>query len=262
MGVLNVTPDSFSDGGLYLDTAAAVDHGLALASAGAALIDVGGESTRPGAAGVSTAEEQRRVLTVVRELTAAGVSVSIDTLHADTAEAAIAAGATTINDVSGGEHDPAMRSVAAEAGVRFVAMHWRGIPSVDPERSHYVSVVREVRDELARLAEVALQAGIAPERLVLDPGLGFDKTSEQGWQLLRAIPELAAIGYPVLIGVSRKRMLTETLAAGATLADRDAATALVSAFAAEAGAWGVRVHDVASTVRALTIQQAWHKGAA
>lgn len=261
MGVLNVTPDSFSDGGLYLHTDDAIAHGLALAGAGASLVDVGGESTRPGAVGISTAEEQRRILTVVRELVAAGVPVSIDTLHAETALAAVSAGATTINDVSGGEHDPAMRQVAAETGVRYVAMHWRGIPSVGVERSHYRDVVAEVRDDLARLAEAALDAGVSPERLVLDPGLGFDKTAAQGWLLLRAIPELRSLGFPVLVGVSRKRMLTETLAPGATLADRDAATAVVSALAAAAGAWGVRVHDVASTTRALTIQSAWQGGA-
>ncbi len=257
MGVLNVTPDSFSDGGRYLGVDAAIARGLELAAQGAHIVDVGGESTRPGANPVTAEDELRRVIPVIEALAAEGVEVSIDTLRAATARAAVAAGARIVNDVSGGEHDPAIRRVAAETGARYVAMHWRGIPDPGHERSRYGDVVSEVRDELARLADAALAAGIAPERLVLDPGIGFDKTAEQGWRLLAELPRLAGLGFPVLVGVSRKRMLAETLGPAATMADRDTATAVVSALAAGAGAWGVRVHEVVPTVHALAVAEAW-----
>lgn len=257
MGVLNVTPDSFSDGGEHFRVDAAIARGLELVAQGAHIVDVGGESTRPGAQPVAGDEERRRVIPVIEALAAAGANVSIDTVRADTASAAIAAGASVINDVSGGLHDPAIRRVAAETGARYVAMHWRGIPDTRHQRSHYGDVVAEVRDALAQLADDALAAGIAPERLVLDPGIGFDKTGEQGWRLLAELPQLTALGFPVLIGVSRKRMLAEVLGAHATIVDRDTATAVVSALAAGVGAWGVRVHDVASTVHSLAVASAW-----
>jgi dihydropteroate synthase/dihydroneopterin aldolase len=261
MGVLNVTPDSFSDGGEHFRADAAIAHGLELAARGAHIVDVGGESTRPGARPVTGEEERRRVIPVIEALAAEGVEVSIDTMRADTALAAVAAGACVVNDVSGGRHDPAIRRVAAETGALYIAMHWRGIPDPGHERSRYGDVVAEVRDELARLADDALAAGVAPERLVLDPGLGFDKTAEQGWRLLAELPRLTALGFPVLVGVSRKRMLAETLGPDATMADRDTATAVVSALAAGAGAWGVRVHEVAPTVQALAVARAWSAGA-
>jgi len=261
MGVLNVTPDSFSDGGRYLDTDAAIARGLELVAQGAHIVDVGGESTRPGAAPIAPEEELRRVIPVIEALTAEGVEVSVDTLHASTASAAVEAGARIVNDVSGGEHDPAMRRIVAEAGVRYVAMHWRGIPDPGHVRSRYDDVVTEVRDDLARLADAALASGIPPERLVLDPGLGFDKTAEQGWRLLAGLPLLAELGFPLLVGVSRKRMLADTLGPDATMADRDTATAAVSALAAGAGAWGVRVHEVAPTVQALAVAAAWSSAA-
>lgn len=257
MGVLNVTPDSFSDGGRYLDIDAAVAHGRALAADGAQIIDVGGESTRPGAEHVSGDEERRRILPVIEALSAAGLSVSVDTVRAETARAAIAVGAEFINDVSGGLHDPDMYRVVADSDARYIAMHWRGIPDPSHERSRYGDVVIDVRDELARLADTALAAGVAPQQLILDPGLGFDKTAEQGWRLLAGLPRLTALGYPVLVGVSRKRMLAETLGSQTTMADRDLATGVVSALAAGAGAWGVRVHDVAATRNALAIARAW-----
>lgn len=265
LGVLNTTPDSFSDGGRYLDPAVAVARARELVAAGADVIDVGGESTRPGAVAVPREEELARVLPVITELASAGVSVSIDTIHAATAEAAVAAGARFINDVSGGLHDPDMLAVAAAAaaehGARLILGHWRGIPDPAHERSNYGDVVREVRAELAARADAAIAAGVDPSLIVLDPGLGFDKTGEQCWELLRRLGELQELGYPVLIGASRKRMLGEVLA-GVTCApsapsDRDGATAVVSALCSRAGAWGVRVHDVAATAAAIAVERAW-----
>lgn len=260
MGVLNVTPDSFSDGGAYAELETAVARGRELAGQGAHIVDVGGESTRPGAERVSAEEEQRRVLPVVEALAAEGIRVSIDTVRAETARLAVAAGASIVNDVSGGTADPQMLRVAAECGSELVLMHWRGIPDPSHSRSRYVDVVAEVHDELAALADAAIAAGVAPERIILDPGLGFDKTAAQGWQLLAGIGRLADLGHPLLIGASRKRMLAETLtAAGARdgIVDRDLATAVVSALSARAGAWGVRVHDVPATVAALAVAEAW-----
>lgn len=263
MGVVNVTPDSFSDGGDFFDIDAAIARGLKLAAEGADIVDIGGESTRPGASLVTPAEELRRVLPVVEALHAAGVAVSIDTIRAATARAAVAAGASIINDVSGGLHDPEMRRVAADTDATFIAMHWRGIPDPAHRRSEYGDVVAEIREDLARLAEAALAAGVAPERLVLDPGLGFDKTADQGWQLLAGLPRLAELGYPILVGASRKRMIFETLTraghADVSMADRDFATAIVSALSMGVDAWGVRVHAVAPTVKALDIAAAWHR---
>lgn len=265
-GVLNVTPDSFSDGGRYLELGAAVSRARELVRHGARIIDVGGESTRPGAERVDQAEEQRRVLPVVDALTAEGMTVSIDTVHAETARLAVTAGATIINDVSGGTADPEMLRIAATTGARLVLMHWRGIPDPAHARSHYQDVVEEVRSELALLAGAAEAAGVSRDKLILDPGLGFDKTAAQGWQLLANLDRLASLGYPILVGASRKRMLGDTLAAAADggslahaptpLARLDLATAVVSALAAETGAWGVRVHDVRSTADALAISAA------
>ncbi|SJN10664.1 Dihydropteroate synthase [Leucobacter sp. 7(1)] len=271
MGVLNVTPDSFSDGGVYDSVDRAIARGFELRAQGADLIDVGGESTRPGATPVPSEAEQARVVPVIEGLAAAGIDVSVDTIHAATAAAAVAAGARIINDVSGGLHDPDMLAVAAAAsrqhGVRFIAGHWRGIPDPAHANSDYENVVRDVRAALAGLAEKALAAGVAREHLILDPGLGFDKTGADGWRILAQLDALTELGFPVLVGASRKRMLGEAIAelpAAARLADpapggheRDLATAVVSAFAAQAGAWGVRVHDVAGTVQALAVQHAW-----
>jgi len=255
-GVLNVTPDSFSDGGQFLEPDAAIAQAQRLIAEGADVIDVGGESTRPGAKRVSIEEEQRRVLPVIEALTGHGFTVSIDTVHAGTASKAVAAGATYINDVSGGTADPQMLSVAAQSGAGLVLMHWRGIPDPGHSKSNYADVVIEVRDELAALAEAAIAAGVVRHRIILDPGLGFDKTAEQGWELIANLDALAELGFPLLIGVSRKRMLAETLGKAASMADRDLATAVVSAAAARNGAWGVRVHNVAATANALAVQQA------
>lgn len=259
LGVLNVTPDSFSDGGQYVRPEVAVRRGHELLAAGADIVDVGGESTRPGAVPVSAEEECRRILPVIAGLAREGVRISVDTVHAETARAAVAAGATIINDVSGGQHDPDMYRVAAETGAQYIAMHWRGIPDPGHRRSHYRNVVTEVCDELRQLADAAVAAGVDPGQLILDPGLGFDKTAEQGWRLLAGLNQLRDVGYPVLIGVSRKRMLGDTLGEHATMADRDLATAMVSALAAGDGVWGVRVHDVAASRTALTIADAWRQ---
>lgn len=263
MGVLNVTPDSFSDGGMYAREDAAIARGRELVDLGAEVVDVGGESTRPGATAVTSSDEQGRVLPVIRALAEAGVAVSVDTLHAATAAAAVDAGARYINDVSGGLHDPGMLGVAAEASrnraVRFIIGHWRGVPDPDHERSDYADVVGEVVAALSQRADAAVAAGVDAAHIVLDPGLGFDKTGAQGWQLLAGLAELRALGYPVLIGASRKRMLGEALAEEPSTSptERDLATSVVSALAAEAGAWGVRVHDVRGTSQALAVQAAW-----
>ncbi|WP_162903737.1 dihydropteroate synthase [Leucobacter sp. wl10] len=266
VGVLNVTPDSFSDGGRFASQERAVARGLELAAQGADIVDVGGESTRPGAEPVSEGEEQRRVLGVIEALAKRGVSVSVDTVHASTAEAAVEAGARFINDVSGGTYDPEMLRVAARAsrnrGARFVIGHWRGIPAPDHRRSTYADVVAEVREALAARVREAVAAGVDPARIVLDPGLGFDKTGDQSWSLLARLDALTELGHPVLVGASRKRMIAEVLAELPRAAarapesaahERDLATAVTSALAARAGAWGVRVHDVAGTVQALAV---------
>lgn len=262
VGVVNVTDDSFSDGGRYLCVDNAVAHGLALAAEGAGIIDVGGESTRPGATRIDPRIESSRVVPVVKELVAHGVTVSIDTMHADVARAALQNGARIVNDVSGGRADPAMAPLVAEAGVRWVLMHWRSVSAERPhEAPHYRNVVAEVRSELLASVEDAVAAGVDPAKLVIDPGLGFAKTGQHNWALLHALPELVATGVPVLLGASRKRFLG-TLLAGSDGSPRppdgrETATAVISALAALFGAWGVRVHDVRASVDALKVVGAW-----
>jgi dihydropteroate synthase len=256
LGVLNVTPDSFSDGGRWERLGDAVAHAARMRDEGSDWIDVGGESTRPGSVAIDPGEEQARVLPVIRALAEAGIPVSIDTRNAVTARAAVDAGATMINDVSGGLYDPHMAIVAAETGVRFVVMHWRGGVDVEPE---YIDVVSEVRAELkARLAEL-LVIGVQREQLIIDPGLGFAKTAEHNWQLLRALDQFTPLA-PVLIGASRKRFIGRLLPENAPLGKRDAPTATISALAAASGVWGVRVHDVAATRLALDVQEHWQSG--
>ncbi|WP_240634089.1 MULTISPECIES: dihydropteroate synthase [Streptomyces] len=260
MGIVNVTPDSFSDGGACLAAASAVEHGLALARSGADIIDVGGESTRPGAGRTGEAEELRRVLPVIRELSGAGLTVTIDTTRSRVAEAALAAGAAGINDVSGGLADPAMAALAAGARVPYVAMHWRG-PSRDmQQRAVYADVVAEVAAELRSRLDALLRAGIDRRQLVLDPGLGFAKRPAHNWQLLNRLGELRALGQPVLIGASRKSFLGALPGPGGNTpppSARDMATAAVSALAAAAGAYCVRVHDVTATLDAVRVAAAW-----
>jgi len=260
MGVVNVTPDSFSDGGQWFDTDLAVKHGLDLVAAGADLVDVGGESTRPGAARVDEAEELRRVIPVVRELAAAGAAVSVDTMRATVAERAIEAGALLVNDVSGGRADPAMVPAVAAAEVPFVVMHWRG-QSIDMNnRAVYEDVVGEVVAELRTSVDRAVAGGIAPERIVLDPGLGFAKDAEHDLALVAHLSALRQLGRPLLVAASRKRFLGRVLAddggAPPPARERDAATAAVTAIAAREGAWAVRVHEVRASADAVRVARA------
>ncbi|HEX6076100.1 MAG TPA: dihydropteroate synthase [Micromonosporaceae bacterium] len=260
IGVLNVTPDSFSDGGRYADLDAAVDHGVRMRHDGADVIDVGGESTRPGAARVAPAVERQRVVPVIEALAAAGVPVSIDTTRAEVAEAALAAGAQIVNDVSGGLADPAMGKVAAVAGCPYILMHWRGHSRQMQRLASYRDVVREVREELSSRVDSAVRAGVASDKLVIDPGLGFAKTPEHNWRLCAHLDELVALGYPVLVGTSRKSYLGSLLAApdgtARPVGEREAATIATTVLAVDAGAWGVRVHDVRGNLDAIKVWQA------
>ncbi|RAJ60095.1 dihydropteroate synthase [Streptomyces sp. PsTaAH-130] len=260
MGVVNVTPDSFSDGGRWFDTTAAVKHGLDLVAEGADLVDVGGESTRPGATRVDEAEELRRVVPVVRGLASEGVVVSVDTMRASVAARALEAGAALVNDVSGGLADPEMIPVVADAGAPFVVMHWRGLLEGATVHGVYDDVVGEVVDELRARVDAVLAGGIAPDRIVLDPGLGFSKEAEHDLALLARLDRLTALGHPLLVAASRKRFLGRVLAgpggAPPPARERDAATAAVSALAAQAGAWAVRVHEVRATADAVRVARA------
>ncbi|WP_186832320.1 dihydropteroate synthase [Micromonospora endolithica] len=260
MGVLNVTPDSFSDGGRYADLDAAVGHGVRLRAEGAHLVDVGGESTRPGADRVDADTEAARVLPVVRALAAAGVPVSIDTSRASVAAAALTAGAVVVNDVSGGLADPDMARVVRDAGCPWVLMHWRGHSRRMGELARYGDVVADVRGELAARADEALRAGVPADRIVVDPGLGFAKTAEHNWELSARLPELLDLGFPLLFAASRKSYLGRLLAGPdgtpRPTGGREAATVATSLLAVAAGAWGVRVHDVRATVDALAVWQA------
>ncbi|MBG6214523.1 dihydropteroate synthase [Cryobacterium sp. CAN_C3] len=253
MGVLNVTPDSFSDGGQWASTDAAIEHGLLLHAQGADLIDVGGESTRPGATRVAPEQEQRRIIPVVTELARQGLRLSIDTLNAATALAAAQAGASIINDVSGGLADPGMAAVAADTGLTYVAMHWRAHAQQMDALADYGDVVTDVITELGARIDALTAAGVARERIVLDPGLGFSKKTEHNWELISRLDAFAELGLPVMVGASRKRFLAEVLPAGAPVRDRDLPTVVVSVLAAQAGAWAVRVHDVAATRTALNV---------
>ncbi|WP_446217288.1 dihydropteroate synthase [Micromonospora sp. IBHARD004] len=257
MGVLNVTPDSFSDGGRYADLDAAVGHGVRLRAAGADLVDVGGESTRPGADRVDPETETARVLPVIRELAAAGIPVSIDTSRARVAEAALVAGADVVNDVSGGLADPDMARVVRDAGCPWVLMHWRGHSRGMRDLASYTDVVADVRAELGQRVDEALAAGVAADRIIIDPGLGFAKTAAHNWELSARLPELLDLGFPLLFGASRKSYLGRLLAGPdgtpRPTADREAATVATSLLAVAAGAWGVRVHDVRATADALAV---------
>jgi dihydropteroate synthase len=257
MGVLNVTPDSFSDGGHHDTVEAAVAHGLHLAVAGADYVDVGGESTRPGAHRVDPDEELRRVLPVVAELARLEVAVSIDTTRASVATAALAAGAVMVNDVSGGLADPAMAAVVADAGVPWVLTHRRGDSRDMYAEATYDDVVADVRRELCQRVDAALAAGVAAERIVVDPGLGFAKQPEHDLALLAGLDRIIELGFPVLVGASRKRFLGALLAAPDGQPrppdQRDRATLATSVLAARAGAWGVRVHDVAGSADAVRV---------
>jgi dihydropteroate synthase len=275
MGVVNVTPDSFSDGGAWLGADAAVTHGLDLAAQGADIVDVGGESTRPGAQRISAEEEIRRVQPVIAELARSGVPVSVDTMRARVAELALEAGARLVNDVSGGLADPHMPRLVAKASVPYVVMHWRGHSHDMNSRAVYGDVVQEVRDELRRRVDAVVAEGVDPSLIVLDPGLGFSKLSEHNWRLLAALPEIACLGsgagavrgadgphrFPVLVGASRKRFLGRLLAAPdgtpRSFSGSDDATVATTALAAASGAWCVRVHQVPPNADAVRVAAAW-----
>jgi dihydropteroate synthase len=262
MGVLNVTPDSFSDGGRYLHLDDALSHGVEMWRDGADLIDVGGESTRPGADRIAPDVEIARILPVIKDLAAAGVVVSVDTTRARVAEAALTAGAVVVNDVSGGLADPDMARVVADAGVPWILMHWRGYSKDMDSLATYDDVVADVRAELSARVDAALAAGVSADALALDPGLGFAKRAEHNWSLLRRLDVVMDLGFPVLVGASRKRFL------GSLLADkqgvprspdgREDATAAISALVAAAGAWGVRVHDVRRSLDAVKVADVLH----
>ena len=255
MGVLNVTPDSFSDGGTHDTPVEALAHARGLIADGAAIIDVGGESTRPGAPRVPVQEELRRVVPVVRALADEGMHVSVDTMRSEVAEASIEAGAAIINDVSGGLADPRiLRVVASAPDVEYVLMHWRSHSATMQEDSVYDDVLTEVISEVLRARDAAVAAGIDPGRIILDPGIGFSKTAEQNWVLLRGIEEFQALDHRVLVGVSRKRFLGEVLGGREPLG-RDAATAAVTTFCALHDVWAVRTHEVAMQVDAARVSE-------
>ena len=245
MGILNVTPDSFADGGLHFDQAQAIAHGIAMAKEGADIIDVGGESTRPGADRVSAEEEQARVIPVIRELASHAIVTSVDTMRASTAKLAIDAGASFVNDVSGGAADPEMFSTVAALDCRYILMHWRGHSKDMNSKAIYNDVVSDVINEISVQIHQAISAGIKREKIILDPGIGFAKDADHNWEILNRIDEFTALGYPVLIGHSRKRFL-----GGDKPEDREDATVEVTRSLVDKGIWGVRVHGVKANVKA------------
>ncbi|MBV9379511.1 MAG: dihydropteroate synthase [Streptosporangiaceae bacterium] len=268
MGVVNVTPDSFSDGGEWYGAEAAIQHGLELVAQGADIIDVGGESTRPGAQRITADEELRRVGPVITGLVRAGVPVSIDTMRARVAEFALEAGVHLVNDVSGGLADPYMPRLVAKASVPYVVMHWRGHSHSMDTRAVYADVAREVHDELALRVEAVTREGVDPSLIVLDPGLGFSKLAGHNWELLTRLGEVSRIGgreFPALVGASRKRFLGRLLAAPdgtpRPFTGSDDATVAVTALAAAAGAWCVRVHKVPANADAVRVAAAWRHAA-
>jgi dihydropteroate synthase len=257
MGILNVTPDSFSDGGLWNTVGAAVSRGLAMHNLGADLVDVGGESTRPGASRIPEEEEARRVVSVVEMLSSSGVATSVDTSRSRVAKLALDAGAAVVNDVSGGLADPDMAKVVRDAGCPWILMHSRGLSTTMQGLTDYTDVVTDVIEELSRCVDAALTAGVAAELIVLDPGLGFAKKPTHNWQLLAHLDRLGALGFPVLIGASRKSFLGSLLSDGRSKARsvplREDATTAITAFAALNGAWGVRVHEVRASMDAALV---------
>jgi dihydropteroate synthase len=259
IGVVNVTPDSFSDGGEWFDPAAAITHGLDLLAEGADIIDIGGESTRPGASRPEVSEELRRVLPVVRELAATGAYVSIDTMRAAVAEPAISAGARLVNDVSGGKADARLLRLVAESGVPYICMHWRGHSEDMQSKASYADVVTEVINELRTQLDTATRVGVALDKLIIDPGFGFAKTAEHNWQLLQRLEEFDVLERPMLAGVSRKSFLGRLLpgADGSPrpAKERDDATTALTALLALRRIWGVRVHSVRASRDAIAVAQ-------
>jgi dihydropteroate synthase len=261
MGVVNVTPDSFSDGGRYLGADEAVAHGLAMLADGADLVDIGGESTRPGATRPLVAEELSRVVPVISELARQGALVSVDTMRAEVARAALEAGAVVVNDVSGGLADPDILHVVAERDAAYVAMHWRGHADTMQQRASYADVVGEVRDQLRRRVDDALAVGVSADRIIVDPGLGFAKTADHNWLLLQHLADLDDLGLPMLLGSSRKSFLGSLLADAAgnprPVLDREGANVALPTLAGLLGVWGVRVHEARASVDALKVVSRW-----
>ena len=255
VGVLNVTPDSFSDGGLFSDTNAAVKYAQDLIQNGADLIDVGGESTRPGASRITTMEEQKRVIPVIKELTSLGIITSIDTMSSETALVAVNAGAQMVNDVSGGLADENMHKCVADLNVPYVLMHWRGHSTVMDNLATYSDVVTEVVNEIQIQVDKAIKSGIDRNKIVIDPGLGFAKNPEQNWEILKKFNQLHHLNLPIYIGASRKRFLTDFAIPRGSLEpkDRDIATSIITSYASLNGAWAVRVHDVSANSAAVKI---------
>ena len=269
MGIVNVTPDSFSDGGRWADPEAAIEHGRRLLADGADILDIGGESTRPGATRPLVEEELGRVVPVITALAATGAQVSVDTMRAEVARAALDAGASIVNDVSGGLADPAMLEVVAASQATYIAMHWRAHSDHMQDFAAYDGpggVVGAVRDELSQRVRSMLAAGIERERIVLDPGLGFAKRGEQNWELLRGLDALQELGFPVLVGASRKQFLGALLAAAdgtpRAVDEREYAGSALTLLLAQQGVWGLRVHDVRAsrdTLRALARMAGTHE---
>ncbi len=248
MGILNVTPDSFSDGGDYFDSKKAIARGIEMIEEGATIIDVGGESTKPGADRVSMDDELTRVIPVIHALAKTGAMVSVDTMRAEVAALAVAAGARIINDVSGGLADPAMHATAAALKTQYICMHWRGQSKDMDSLAVYEDVVPEVIHELTKQVAAALLAGIEPTKLVVDPGLGFAKKNEHNWELLKNIDKLKELGFPILVGGSRKRFL-----GGEQPSDRESASIALTTWLATKHIWGVRTHTVKPHVDAIRV---------
>ena len=256
MGVLNVTPDSFSDGGRFNDQMIATNHALQMVQDGANIIDIGGESTRPGSDRITVKEELDRVLPVISALANSGVAISIDTMRAEVASAAIAAGACMINDVSGGKSDPEMLSYVATLNVPYILMHWRGPSNIMNTLTDYNDVVADVTREVSNQVDVAVAAGIARERIAIDPGIGFAKTVDQNWPILKHLEVLEGLGLPILMGASRKKFLGELLAKDGVARDsdeRESATTAISTLMAARGIWAVRVHEVKASSDAIAV---------
>jgi len=256
MGILNVTPDSFSDGGRFNETDIATNHALQMIRDGADIIDIGGESTRPGSERISVQEELDRVLPVITALVDSGAVMSIDTMRAEVARAAIAAGACMINDVSGGKSDPEMLDYVATLNTPYILMHWRGPSNIMNTLTDYTDVVVDVTAEISQQVDLAVAAGIARERIAIDPGIGFAKTVEQNWPILKHLDVLEGLGLPILMGASRKKFLGELLAKDGVARDsneRESATTAISTLMAARGLWAVRVHDVKSSSDAIAV---------
>ena len=256
MGVLNVTPDSFSDGGRFNDQMIATNHALQMVQDGADIIDIGGESTRPGSDRITVKEELDRVLPVISALANSGVAISVDTMRAEVASAAIDAGACMINDVSGGKSDPEMLSYVATLNVPYILMHWRGPSNIMNTLTDYNDVVADVTREVSNQVDVAVAAGIARERIAIDPGIGFAKTVDQNWPILKHLEVLEGLGLPILMGASRKKFLGELLAKDGVARDsdeRESATTAISTLMAARGIWAVRVHEVKASSDAIAV---------